>query len=238
MRYAAKLGVIATKGGSGKSTLVSHVASEAARDGFNVLVVDCDQGQGSLTQWAEAIRCAANPVVVPGTYETVAACIAEGEREGFDFIFVDTPAGNGQLVNKVASLVEHILIPLRGTTFDLLALRNTIDLLETTVDVTNPKELREPNSMLKAGIVLNGLPARPDKLVEDIKGALRQRGAGSVEIVGMLRERAAYSTALAKGLGVTEHGRDAEAAQEIAQLFKKIRKRARAREKAIADLQQ
>lgn len=237
MGHSATVGVIATKGGSGKSTLIAHLSVEAARAGFRTLVIDCDEGQNSLCVWAQAIRSAAAPVVRAGTRETVAAMIAEGRSEGFELVFIDTPARGGQLVNRVASLVEHVLVPVRGTTFDLQALANTIDLLATTVDATRPEALQVRNALEKSAIVLNGLPSRaPDRLIQDIEGALAQCGAGKLEIAGTLRERAAYTSALAKGFGVTELGKDVEAVKEIDGLFRKLRARVRAREAALQKL--
>jgi len=228
MMRSVKVGAISTKGGSGKSHVTFQAAIEAGRSGLKTLVLDCDERQNSIQVLDQALRDTQMPVVRVAGYETIVARLAEAEREGFDFIFVDSPPGDSQLVNRIASLVDHILVPVRGTTFDLHALINTIDLLSTTVDLSQPAELRAGSCLPKAAVVLNGIPARASEAhMRDIRGALKECGAADLEIIGVLRERAAYVTALAKGLGVTEHGRDREAVKEVEQLFRKLRMRAR-----------
>jgi chromosome partitioning protein len=237
MVHAAKFGVVSSKGGSGKSTSTVHPAIEAARVGFKTLILDCDTNQNSISEWAQALRRDPQPVIRSASFDTIAASIVEAEREGFEYIFIDTPPGSDRFISRVASIVDHILIPVRGTTFDLHALKNTIDMLATTVDLSLPEALRAPNSLAKAAIVLNAVsPRAPGSLFADVDGALAQCGAGGLEIIAVLRERAAYSSALARGVGVTESGRDAEAADEIQRMFKKLRARVRARQAAIEKL--
>lgn len=43
--------VAATKGGSGKSTLVTLLAARAAEDRFRTAMFDLNGDQGSLSQW-------------------------------------------------------------------------------------------------------------------------------------------------------------------------------------------
>ncbi|CAN0430642.1 unnamed protein product, partial [Phaeothamnion confervicola] len=84
----ATIAVTSTKGGAGKSTTVAHLAMEAARKGFKTLVVDCDEAQTSIHVWAEALREGAAPVIRVGTFESIAARLAEGQHEGFDLVIV------------------------------------------------------------------------------------------------------------------------------------------------------
>ena len=234
----SSVAVVSTKGGVGKSSITTHLAIAAAVTGEDVLVLDGDQAQNSIHVWAKALRDGGAPVIRKTSPETIERDLADATRQGFDYVFVDVPPGGGQLVTTISSLVEHILVPVRATTFDLHAMRNTVDLLRAAADNTEPRELAKRNALGKASIVLNAVPARVSaSWMDDVKGALAQCGAGGLEIVGMLSDRAAYSAALANGHGVTEE-RDAKANAEIEDLLQTVlamsRKRAKALKKAGA----
>jgi hypothetical protein len=82
--------------------------------------------------------------------------------------------------------------------------------------------------------VLNGIPANPSRRWRaDIESALGQCGAGGLDIVGALGERAAYRTSLERGRGVAEEGRSKPAIDEIHALLRKIKARAAARAEAL-----
>jgi chromosome partitioning protein len=224
---------ISTKGGAGKSTAAAHFAVAAAGSGRNVLVLDCDSAQTSIAVWADALRAEPGPGIRAATHDTFPRQLMEAARERIDLVVVDVPPGGGALVTRVASLVNLVLIPVKATTFDLHAMRHTVDLLRVTVDDTEPEALACRNALGKAAIVLNGTPPRPTASWRaDIEGALAQCGAGALEILGALGERAAYRTSLESGLGVTEEGRDAKAVAEVMELHRNVlaleRKRAAA----------
>jgi chromosome partitioning protein len=225
---------ISTKGGAGKSTLAAHFAIAASGKGRKALILDCDTEQTSIQVWASALRHEKLPVVRTGHHEAITEQIAKARGEGFDLVVIDVPPGGGQLVARVASLAEHILIPVRATTFDLHAMRNTVDLLRMTADNTEPAEVTCRNALGKAAIVLNGTPARPSAAWRrDIEGALAQCGAGGLDIVGSLADRAAYSAAIENGRGVTEERRDAKAVEEVMELYRSVAALERRRAAAI-----
>lgn len=225
---------ISTKGGAGKSTASVQYAIAAVEQGRTPLIIDCDGSQTSIYVWASALRREKSPEIRTGSYDTIARQLAEAEDEGFDLVVIDVPPGGGQLVTRVASLVEHILIPVRATTFDLHAMRNTVDLLRTTVDDTQPSAIACRSALGKAAIVLNGTPARPSaSWRSDIEGALAQCGAGGLDIVGAFADRAAYSASLASGRGVTEERRDPKAADEVIAMYKGVAALERRRAAAI-----
>ncbi len=228
---------ISTKGGAGKSTVTVQYAIAAAGQGRTPLIIDCDAAQTSIHVWASALRQEKSPEIRTGSLDTIAQQLTAAAGEGFDLVIVDVPPGGGQIVAQVASLVDHILIPVRATTFDLHAMRNTVDLLRTAADNTEPSEIACRNALGKAAIVLNCTPARPSaSWRSDIEGALAQCGAGGLDIVGALADRAAYRLSIENGRGVTEERRDGKAAEEVLELYRNVaaleRKRAAAMRKA------
>jgi chromosome partitioning protein len=225
---------ISTKGGAGKSTVSVQYAIAAVGQGRTPLIIDCDSAQTSIHVWASALRQERSPEIRTGSYDTIAQQLAAAGKEGFDLVVVDVPPGGGQIVARVASLVEHILVPVRATTFDLHAMRNTVDLLRTTVDDTEPAEIACRNALGKAAIVLNGTPTRPSaSWRSDIEGALAQCGAGGLDIVGALADRAAYRVSIEDGRGVTEERRDTKAAEEVLDLYRNVAALERKRSAAV-----
>lgn len=225
---------ISTKGGAGKSTVGVQYAIAAAGQGRTPLIIDCDAAQTSIHVWASALRQEKSPEIRTGNYDTIAQQLAAAADEGFDLAIVDVPPGGGQIVARVASLVEHILVPVRATTFDLHATRNTVDLLRDTADNTEPSEIRCSNALGKAAIVLNCTPARPSaSWRSDIEGALAQCGAGGLDIVGALADRAAYRVSIEDGRGVTEERRDPKAAEEVLELYRSVAALERRRTAAV-----
>jgi chromosome partitioning protein len=225
---------ISTKGGAGKSTVAAQFAIAASGKGRKPLILDCDAAQTSIQVWASALRHERLPVIRTGSQEAIAGQLAKARGEGFDLVVIDVPPGGGQLVTLVASLAEHILVPVRATTFDLHAMRNTVDLLRAAADNTEPAEVTCRNALGKAAIVLNGTPVRPSaSWRKDMMGALAQCGAGGLDVVGSLADRAAYSASIENGRGVTEEKRDPKAVEEIMELYRNVAGLERRRAAAI-----
>ena len=106
------------KGGVGKSTLATNIAGWWARQGHAVMLGDTDRQQ-SARQWL-ALR------------PPQAAAIRGWEsRDGDDLVrppkgvshrVLDTPAGlHGKRLDAVMKLVDHILVPLQPSPFDIAA---------------------------------------------------------------------------------------------------------------------
>ena len=126
------------KGGAGKSTLAAQLTIAARHENKRTLIIDCDVGQNSIHEWASTLREDPLPEVRTGTYENIERQLKEAQAEGFNFIMVDAPPKGGQFAARIASLVDHILIPVRASTFDLLAMGNTC-LLYTSPSPRDPE---------------------------------------------------------------------------------------------------
>ncbi len=214
------ISVVATKGGAGKSTIAVHVAVAAALRKRRPLIIDFDTNQTSILVWAKALRRKARtPAIVKGSVETLEDDI-EAARRKYDLILIDVAAGGGPLVQRLASISDHVLVPVRGSVFDIGATRNAVDLLRATADNTQPEEIAYRNALGKAAIVVNGAPRKQTaKWREDFEKALAACGAGGIPIIGCLAEREAYSAAIELGQGVTEDGDDEKAVEEVLDLY-------------------
>lgn len=107
--------VASSKGGCGKSTLVTQLASHWAQAGQRTAIVDADR-QHSSFHWAE-IR----PDSVPGVLAL------EGRRRNLQKIppdtqqlLIDTPAGSGEReLEPYIELANVVLVPVLPSSFDL-----------------------------------------------------------------------------------------------------------------------
>lgn len=121
---AKRIVITSGKGGVGKSSVSAGIACALQRDGFSVLVVDCDIGLRSLDimlsacadmlfNWGDVItgRCPADRALVSTAYGPTLLCAPKGFEleytpeamralideysDRFDYILLDSPAGVG-----------------------------------------------------------------------------------------------------------------------------------------------
>ncbi len=212
--------IISTKGGAGKSTVAVHLAVAAAMKKRRPLIIDFDKRQLSVLLWAKGLRKRAKtPAFEKGVIETLAEDIDAASKK-HDLIIIDVGAGGGDEVRNIATIAEHIIVPVRASAFDIAATRNTIELLRASADNTEPEELAYRNALGKAVIVLNCTPKKPTaKWRKEVDEALQSCGAGGVQVIGSLADRPAYSTSIERGQGVTEEKEDEDAVAEILALY-------------------
>lgn len=213
--------IISTKGGAGKSTVAVHLAVAAALKRRKPLIIDFDKKQLSILLWAKGLRKKTKtPAIQKGSFETLAADI-DAARRKHDLVIIDVGAGGGDEVRDIATIAEHVIVPVRASAFDISATRNTIELLRNSADNTEPEEIAYRNALGKAAIVLNCAPRRQTaKWRAEVDDALQSCGAGGVGIIGTLADRDAYSTSIEHGQGVTEEQEDDEAVTEILDLYR------------------
>ncbi|MFV0298065.1 MAG: AAA family ATPase [Hyphomicrobiaceae bacterium] len=229
--------IISTKGGAGKSTVAVHLAVAAAMKRRKPLIVDFDKKQLSVLIWGKGLRKRAKkPAIVKGDFESFTEDLDKA-RAKHDLIIIDVAAGGGDEVRDLATIADHIIVPVRASAFDMAATRNTIDLLRNSADNTEPEEIAYRNSLGKAAIVLNCTPPRRTKKWEnEVNEALLSCGAGGLDIIGTLSDRDAFRTAIEHGHGVTEDKDDEIAVAEIQDLYAGLRALESKREKKLKQM--
>lgn len=120
------IGVASRKGGSGKTTLTSHlaVAAEAAGGG-PVAVIDTDP-QGGLAGWWNA-REAETPRWIDPTHG-LAAAVDAARAAGYGLVLIDTPPFLTATISDVMAAADMVLIPVRPSPNDLRAVGATVEL--------------------------------------------------------------------------------------------------------------
>ncbi|MGG7518265.1 ParA family protein [Allorhizobium undicola] len=118
-----------TKGGAGKTTAVLLLATELARRGRSVAIIDTDP-QRWISRWFEEAPPCANLTVA--TYVSVAALqrtITGVSREA-DHVIVDLPGAQSPLLATALGLSDHVVIPIQGSAMDAQGGAQVIELLQ------------------------------------------------------------------------------------------------------------
>ncbi|HWA61389.1 MAG TPA: ParA family protein [Caulobacteraceae bacterium] len=198
------LAVIALKGGSGKTTVATHLALAAHLRGRAVMVADIDPQRSAHD--VLSTRCGGGPAAVVASGATLlsAQFAAAGLRQ--DLFIVDTPAGAVEDVTEAVVLADLCLLVVRPTLLDLAGLARTLTLV---------RRLGKP-----ALVVMNQAPvAREGVEPPLVKRALKGLDYMQAEVAPtILRFRTIYQTALETGRSAEEMN-DVAAAAEIAALW-------------------
>lgn len=180
------------KGGVGKSTLAFHSCVALNHSGANVLTIDLDNRQKSLTRSQEMreATCRALNVNLPSgkflTLEKQSGAMLDQEirRVGnnMDFVVIDLPGADTATARYAIAIADTIVTPIGSSSYDLNGLAQThpatSKLLATGYFASLVKELREER--VKAGlpssdwIVMKNRFRGADRRLENIAGqALR-----------------------------------------------------------------
>jgi chromosome partitioning protein len=114
----------ARKGGASKTTLTAHLGIEAARRGHGpVLLMDTDPQQ-SLREWWD-LREAEAPGMVDAKLDTLAGEVAKVRgRPGL--LMIDTPPLEAATIEKVISVADLVVIPVKPSPHDLKGVGVTV----------------------------------------------------------------------------------------------------------------
>ena len=194
------------KGGSGKSTLVTHLAVAAHRAGDGSVVLTDTDPQGTTADWFN-VRQDQNPGYAPATLENLPDKIQALTDAGAAWLFVDTaPALHRQNV-ALLSLADLVLVPLCASPNDVRALANMLPLLR---DAQRP-----------FAFVLTRVNPQAKLTIQTVM-ALSEHGP---VLQPPLRERVAYPTSMIDGRTVQEIDPGGAASQEIAELWQNVKRR-------------
>lgn len=138
--------VASSKGGVGKTTIVTQLAAQAALEGLNTVLVDADP-QGSSTRWAQR-RADLDSAVLPidGTRKGWSKRVPEDTQR----LFIDAPAG--AMANDLKAFLEiadAVVVPIQPSALDIEA---TVPFLDSLA-----KYPRVRKGQLRVGLVGNRL---------------------------------------------------------------------------------
>ena len=193
------------KGGTGKTTLTSHLAVEAERAGAGpVATIDADDMQG-LAQWWDARKADAPTLVrLAGTLRQTADALAE---RGFNLLFVDTAPALTPAIAAMVSESDLVLVPVQPSPDDIRAISSTVELVT-----------RAKRPMV---FVINRTKPRA-RLTGEAAIALSQHGTVAPVMVA---DRTDYAGAKTDGRTAPELNPDGPAAEEMAALWSYVASR-------------
>ncbi len=177
------------KGGCGKSTLATNVASWFADDGARVVIVDLDP-QGSSLDWLAARRDYTGIPEIRGVDGTQGPVRAPA---GTDVLIMDAPAAtHGAQITELLRRVETLLMPVLPSPIDMRAARRFLDELLGSGRVSRGRT--------RIGIVANRVREQTQiyRHLEEFLGHL------DLAVLGHLRESQNYIRAAERGLGLFE----------------------------------
>ena len=198
------IAVIALKGGSGKTTVATHLAIAAHLRGQDVQVADIDR-QRSAYNILDA-REAPGPACVIATGATLMAAQFAAVGLKKQLMVIDTPAGVVEEVSEAVVLADLVVLVVRPTLLDLSGLAPSLSLV---------RQMGKP-----ALVVMNQAPtAREGMEAPLVRRALKALDYMCAPVVpAILRTRTIFQTALETGRSAEETS-DAAAAGEVAALW-------------------
>ena len=182
--------VASSKGGCGKSTLVTQLASHWAQAGQHTAIIDADR-QGSSARWASL-----RPDNVPGVLAL------EGGRRSLQRLppdtgqlLIDTPAGSREReLEPYLDLANVLLVPVLPSSFDLDA---TLAFVE---------ELRAINRIHRGKLPVALVANRMKAWTRASQDAVTQLAEESpFPVVAQLRDSQAYVLLAALGKGIFDY---------------------------------
>lgn len=147
-----------TKGGAGKTTAVLLLASELARRGLRICVIDTDP-QRWLSKWREAAGHRVDLSVITYVSATSLQQHVLDNRRKFDHVIVDLPGAQSPLLATAVGLSNHVLIPVQGSTMDAQGGAQVLELLRylddrASIKIPHSVVLSRVNSMVTTRALL------------------------------------------------------------------------------------
>ena len=180
--------VMNAKGGCGKSTLATNIASYFANEGANVALADYDAQRSSL-DWL-ARRPENRPEIVG--VEGFSGGLRRVPRNA-DFVIIDAPArSHGKELLDLVNHAETIVVPVLPSTIDMQATATFLEELKAVPKVARKraKIATVANRVRDNTLIFDDL----DEYLTDVK----------VPYIAALREAQNYVRAYTRGLGIFE----------------------------------
>lgn len=196
------IGVLNTKGGTGKTTITSSLAVRASQDKLTA-VCDLDP-QGSYSDWYRRRGSPDNPALLVGAELASDAVEALLLTSPYEYVFLDGPPGALIVTEDAIGVSDLVIIPMRASGLDLQASQDCIQLCQ---DMNTPFL-----------VVVNDKGQHDAKLIESTKGLLLNWKVPFAKTT--IAHRVPYVNAITTGKTGAE--KDKKAAEEIDALWKEV----------------
>ena len=199
--------VLNQKGGSGKTTIATHLARAWQLSGKDVLLIDSDP-QGSARDWASVRED--HPLPVVGIDRpTIDRDLKSVVRK--DVVVIDGAPQAADLAISAIKAASFILIPVQPSPYDIWATSDLVDLVKQRMELVDGK--------LKAAFVVSRA-IKGTKISGEISEALKGYQLPILNTV--ITQRVIYPSSAASGTTVLDVDINSEAAKEINCLMEEI----------------
>lgn len=170
------------KGGAGKTTAALILATELARQGYRVVILDADP-QRWITTWAEQTGLLPNLTVISEVTVASLPCHILDLKPVTDYFVIDLAGARDALVTTALGMSDHVLIPVQGCAMDARGAAQILDLIRLLEEKAN---IRIPHS-----VILTRVSAMvTTRALLQIKMLLARRGVNVLNT--MLAERTVF----------------------------------------------
>ena len=194
------IAVLNQKGGSGKTTIATHLARALQKQDYSVLLVDSDP-QGSARDWAAVDE--ENPITVIGIDRpTIDRDLKSVAKK--DFIIIDGAPQASDLALSAIKAADFVLIPVQPSPYDIWATSDLVDLVKQRIEITDGK-------LQSAFVVSRAI--KGTKIGSEISEALL--GYELPVLNTRITQRVIYPTTAASGTTVLDAEPNSDASKEI-----------------------
>ena len=184
------------KGGCGKTTLATNLASAWAQRGRNVTLLDLDPQQ-SAGLWAKQRLANGGrliaPMALPKDRPVTSGTLMSATRNSGDFLVIDSPAGlDGQALDACLRMAQVVLIPVLPSPIDIRAVTRFMQTV-----MLSPNYRRRPRRL---AVIANRARQRT-RMYAQLERFLNSL---KVPFLTTLRDTQLYVQAVDRGLGVME----------------------------------
>lgn len=204
------IAVLNQKGGSGKTTIATHLARALQLEGHEVLLVDSDP-QGSARDWA-AVREEQPLTVVGIDRPTIDRDLKNVAHK--DYVVIDGAPQAADLAVSAIKAASCILIPVQPSPYDIWATADLVDLVKQRIELTDGK--------LKAAFVVSRA-IKGTRIGAEVTDALT--GYGLPVLDARVTQRVSYPGTAAAGTTVLDHEPEGDGAAEVRALLAEIKQK-------------
>lgn len=202
------IAVLNQKGGAGKTTIATHLATALRLAGHTVTLVDSDP-QGSARDWAAAREDQPLPVI--GIDRPTIGRDLAGIKP-VDWVIIDGAPQAADLAVSAIKAADYVLIPVQPSPYDIWATGDLVDLVKARIEVTD--------GALGAGFVVSRA-ITGTVIGRDIGDVLD--GYGLPVLEARVHQRVSYPGSARYGMTVLEEDPESEGAREINALMDELK---------------
>lgn len=205
------IAVLNEKGGTGKSTVSTNLATALHRAGHKVVLVDADP-QGTARDWRSASPEGIDlpPVIALDRPQMLIAALPT--LAGNDYLVIDAPAKANDMAAALVRVANVALIVIQPSGADIWASAATVKLIKSKVDV---------GGQIDAAFLVNRVSGNTKLSKEMLQGDWNEYGIDQLDTT--LANRVAFAQALTDGVSVFDLA-DGQAKAEIDLLIQELEK--------------